>query len=553
MLMHILSSSLLIACMLLVRVLFRGKVPYRLLYLLWIPVFLRLVIPGTVYDFAVLQPEEKTAFHSAIEWLTESADVPIEPSQPSEGDAVPVPQPSSDVSLQTILLAIYLIGCLAVGGRFCVLSISVWRKLHRSRTFLYRYGRIRVYKTDCTLAPCVHGVIPAIYLPDDVLAQTDLILEHEYMHIKHLDFLRLALRRFAAVLYWWNPLVWLYVRFAAEDAELACDEAVAKRFDGAKRLQYAQTIYALLPQNRNKSLGFGGKPLKRRLVALTSRSTTRVPMTVLAVVLVTAVSFLCVCGLEVKESTVLQENITSDDWREELFPDGFPVPIYDEIYEIVQDGDVVTVTLFSEPGPVSDFLPSHNLRKRLGKIGYVNFYDYETHREYFLNKQGYNVTINDSVTAGWLYELNKRNPYGYTYQIKLEKLSHSYESIFWQYPYKMTDLGLQQTVFDGYPTEALPAQLPRPSEELNLRLTRAEQLKSGVFLRYEGDLYDFWRYNRVISDAGFYFIETGGEDFFFVNDEGDYLFARIVSMSTDERGHDVFEYQVCKRNPHIKK
>lgn len=554
MLMHILSSSLLIACVLLVRVLFRGKVPYRLLYLLWIPVFLRLMIPGTVYDFTVLQPEEQTAFHSAIEWLADDVVTPAEPGTPSEDSTAPAPQPSSDVSFQTILLSFYLIGCIAVGGRFCILSLSVWRKLNRSRTFLYQYRGIRVYKTDCTFAPCVHGLIPAVYLTNDVSAQMNLILEHEYTHIKHLDFLRLALRRLSAVLYWWNPLVWFYVRFAAEDAELACDESVAARLDQTKRLQYANAIYALLPQNRKSSLGFVGKPLKRRLVALTSRHTTRASVSVLAAVLVAAVSVMSTCGLTAVQRTPDPPDGFSDgEWCSELFPPDFPVPFYNEIYEIKQDGDSVTVTLFCEPGPVSDYLPSHNLRARLIKCGYINFYDFETRREYFLNKEGYNVTINDNLRAGWLDEIHKQNPYGYTYQIKLEKIEHTFESVFWEYPYKNKDLGLEPITFDGYPTDALPVQLPAPPESLTLRLTHAEQQKNGVYLRYEGDLYDFWRYNRMISDAGFYFIETGGGDFFFVNAQGDYLYARIVSMSNSERGHDVFEYQICKHNSLIKK
>lgn len=554
MLMHILSSSLLIACVLLVRILFRGKVPYRLLYLLWIPVFLRLMIPGTVYDFTVLQPEEQTAFHSAIEWLADDAVTPAEPGTPSEDSTAPAPQPSSDVSFQTILLSIYLIGCIAVGGRFCIVSLSVWRKLNRSRTFLYQYRGIRVYKTDCTLAPCVHGLIPAIYLTDGAPAQTDLILEHEYTHIKHLDFLRLALRRLSAVLYWWNPLVWFYVRFAAEDAELACDESVAARLDQTKRLQYANTIYALLPQNRKSSLGFVGKPLKRRLVALTSRHTTRASVSVLAAVLVVAVSVMSTCGLTAVQRTPEPPAVFSDgEWCSELFPPDFPVPIFDEIHEIEQKDGTVSVTLFSEPGPLSDYPPKYNLRARLLKLGYVNFYDFETRREYFLNKEGYNVTLRDCLDTGWLYELNKQNPYGYTYQIKLTKISHSYESIFWKYPYRKTDLGLAQKVFDGFPSEALPAQFPAPPAELALNLTHAEQQNNGIFLRYTGDLLDFWRYNRIISESGFYFIETGGEVFFYVNADGDYLFARIVSISGSDTANGVFEYQICKYNPKIQK
>jgi|GEM_PF-1001739 len=549
MLMHILSSSLLIACILLVRVLFRGKVPYRLLYLLWVFVFLRLVIPGTVYDFTVLPEENKTAFGSAFEWLAEDADQ----SGSSEEIAGDVQAPQASVSAKHVVLVVYLLGCVTLACRFGFVSVSVRKRLRRSRLFVQKYKGVSVFKTSCSLAPCVYGFIPAIYLTDDS-ENKELVLEHEYTHILHLDFLRIALRRAVLVLYWFHPLVWLYVRFAAEDAELACDEAVTKRFDRAKRLQYANTIYAYLPQNRHGSLGFVGKPLKRRLVALTHPRVTRLPFTVLALVVVVAISVLCACGLVVEPRAIEEpDRFATEDWCADLFPSGFPIPFYDEIYEVVQNDGSVTVTLFSEPGPVSDYLPSHNLRARLIKCGYVNFYDFETRREYFLNKEGYNVTINDNLRAGWLDEIHKQNPYGYTYQIKLEKITHTFESIFWEYPYKNKDLGLQPITFDGYPTDALPAQLPAPPESLALRLTHAEQQKNGVYLRYEGDLYDFWRYNRMISDAGFYFIETGGEDFFFVNAQGDYLYARIVSMSNSEWGHDVFEYQICKHNSLIKK
>lgn len=556
MLMHILSSSGLIVCVLLIRVLFRGKVPYRLLYLLWIPVFLRLMIPGTLLDFELTRPE--TDIYPMNDWFgeeTEESDAQTEISE-HMSNVTQTPQTVQSISPKNILCTLHLFGCVAVGCRFCLLAFSVRRRLYRSRRFLKMHGKIRVYSTDSTIAPCVHGLLPAIYLTDDVAGpeENSLIMEHEYMHIRHFDFLRITLRRIAAVLYWWNPLVWLYIRFAAEDAELACDEAVAARLDPRTRLQYAKAIYALLPQNRNGSLGFVGKPLKRRLIALTCQTATRAWANVLAVILILTVSVLCACGLSVEqEFPSVQENISSTDWCGELLPSDFPVPIYDEIYEIVQDGDILTVTLFAEPGPVSDYLPSHNLRARLIKIGYVNFYDFETRREYFLNKDGYNVTISDNLNAGWLYELNKQNPYGYTYEIKLEKISHSFESIFWQYPYKKTDLGLQQTVFDGYPTDNLPAQFPPPHEDSGLRLASATQEQGGVFLRFEGSVEDFWRYNRAISDAEFYFIETGGEDFFFVNAEGDYLFARIVSLSTDARQGGVFEYQVCKYNPLVKK
>lgn len=95
---------------------------------------------------------------------------------------------------------------------------------------------------DC---PMLAGFIkPALYLPDEALSEQDaaFIFRHELTHYKRGDlWLKLALVAARAV-HWFNPLVHLMARFAQEDIELACDDAVVRGMDVDARRAYGETI-----------------------------------------------------------------------------------------------------------------------------------------------------------------------------------------------------------------------------------------------------------------------------------------------------------------------
>ena len=95
---------------------------------------------------------------------------------------------------------------------------------------------------DC---PMLAGFLcPTLYLPDEALSEQDaaFIFRHELTHYKRGDlWLKLALVAARAV-HWFNPLVHLLARFAQEDIELACDDAVVRGMDVAARRAYGETI-----------------------------------------------------------------------------------------------------------------------------------------------------------------------------------------------------------------------------------------------------------------------------------------------------------------------
>ena len=95
---------------------------------------------------------------------------------------------------------------------------------------------------DC---PMLAGFVkPALYLPDEALSEQEamFIFRHELTHYKRADLWLKLLLTAAKMVHWFNPLVYLMARFAQEDIELACDDAVVRGMDGAARRAYGETI-----------------------------------------------------------------------------------------------------------------------------------------------------------------------------------------------------------------------------------------------------------------------------------------------------------------------
>lgn len=160
-------------------------------------------------------------------------------------------------------------------------------RLHKSRRFLGRQGRTRIYVSSAVKSPCLAGLVPAVYLTEDVLQtdSTELILRHELTHLRHLDFLWSLCRTAAVIVYWWNPFIWLAAICSKRDAELACDEAVAAGLSDAQRLVYARAILAQAPR-KAAALSLAGPPVRERILFLTKKQRTSVLCVILALLLI---------------------------------------------------------------------------------------------------------------------------------------------------------------------------------------------------------------------------------------------------------------------------
>ena len=121
--------------------------------------------------------------------------------------------------------------------------------------------------------PAVTGLFrPRLLLPHERYDVQELryILRHELCHLKRRDMLFKLVLLAANAMHWFNPIVYLMLRQADEDIELACDSAATDDLDRAERAAYSRTLLAAVQSNVRTlpaTTCFGGtvERLKRRI------------------------------------------------------------------------------------------------------------------------------------------------------------------------------------------------------------------------------------------------------------------------------------------------
>ena len=309
----VITSSVLITAVLLIRLLARGKISPILQYALWLPVALRLMIPVPLWNSSIsilnFLPESRmwensnwgndmaaadvsdsgagtqtddmtggsmatasnaAAVGTALTDSTPTDDTALTGSTPTDGmtaDAAAFYAPeytknagSATVDSGTVLTIIWIAGIVCVGGYIVFYQIK-WKKYLRENARplksrkKYR-NKLSVYTVKGLPSPCLCG--RRIYLTKEMASderRLEHILMHEYCHYRHFDSVWVIVRCVLTAVYWFHPLVWAAAYLSKQDSELACDEAALRLLGEGERIAYGKTLLALIaeePCGRNR-------------------------------------------------------------------------------------------------------------------------------------------------------------------------------------------------------------------------------------------------------------------------------------------------------------
>ena len=92
--------------------------------------------------------------------------------------------------------------------------------------------KVEIYINNNLKTPLTFGILkPKIILQDHILADEKLldhVLIHELMHIRKFHILLNHMINIVACLYWFNPLLWLSLKYLDQDIEINCDKLVVE-------------------------------------------------------------------------------------------------------------------------------------------------------------------------------------------------------------------------------------------------------------------------------------------------------------------------------------
>ena len=301
-----LTVSLAALVPLLLRRVLKKRYPARAVCLVWALLALRLLVPVQLtLPEAPVQVTPRTNYVMQDDrMLFEQAGLPVEQTPArwvTDEQAAALSHAGTSrtttFNLTAVLLGLWLAGVVISAIRQAVSYGMLKRRLDRTAVSAERADLLDVLASqrsglgisrkipllispaaDC---PMLAGFIrPALYLPDENISTADaaFIFRHELTHCRHGDLWLKLLLTAAQCVHWFNPLVYLIVRFAQEDIELACDDAVVRGQNAAYRRAYGETILrsAVAQSRRRQSLvscfGDDKKTLMRRFEGLFDKS-----------------------------------------------------------------------------------------------------------------------------------------------------------------------------------------------------------------------------------------------------------------------------------------
>ena len=177
MLSHIIASSLLICAILLIRLIFRGRIPNRMIYALWIVVFIRLAVPGFAFHITLpetaVRPEVNQKFSDEVlfqpelhrpQYFPNASTEQSENTETSAYQAPSLPSPTQRKGFSITPKQVYLVGAGAVFVWIFVTELAIWSRLKKTRRFFENRNGINVYISDESPSPCIFGIIPSVYV-----------------------------------------------------------------------------------------------------------------------------------------------------------------------------------------------------------------------------------------------------------------------------------------------------------------------------------------------------------------------------------------------------
>ena len=258
----LLTSSVLILALALLRRLLRGRISLRLQYALWLLVALRLLVPVSIGHSAISLlnwTEGKGAYEAASPGEDPGTAVPAVPAAPGllevpqpvpGGPAGEAPAAASPVRKGGSWLTwVWLAGCAGMAAWFFAVNLRFRRRAKAGAKPLKADCPLPVWVSSGVPSPCLVGLVrPRIYLTPACLDSPDSfhhVLAHEEVHWRHKDPWWALVRGLCLCLYWFDPLVWWAADLSRRDGELACDEGAIRRLGEGERLAYGRTLVAL--------------------------------------------------------------------------------------------------------------------------------------------------------------------------------------------------------------------------------------------------------------------------------------------------------------------
>lgn len=275
----ILSATVLMAAVLVLRGALRSRLSARFQYALWLLVLVRLAVPvsfgqssfsieNRIGEVPAVQAVQTVRGYEHIRYRSDGTVVgtgtydfmPDSPHAIAENvTEEEFHRMETALNARGLLMPVWRAGMAVMAMAFLLSNSRLKNRLGRSRRSLAcAECPLPVYVTEAVETPCLFGLLrPAVYVTPEAAEDGQTlrhVCAHEQTHFRHGDHVWSVLRCICLCLHWYNPLVWVCAVLSRRDGELACDEGTLRRIGEGERLDYGRTLIRLTCAGRGSLL-----------------------------------------------------------------------------------------------------------------------------------------------------------------------------------------------------------------------------------------------------------------------------------------------------------
>lgn len=266
------------------------RIPRRIALYFWLVPFIRLVLPvgmNSPYSFMTLLSE--FSIKTVTVYLHDDKfEFSMTNSIGAAESYFPVTYKINVVEnifhIASVFWLIVLVIAIAAFLIIYITSVNEVKKTTHIKGNIYVSERIKT--------PAVYGILkPKIILPVSYNeSYSGLIIMHEEMHIRRKDNLWRILAFMIALVYWFNPFVWLFLKEFLSDVELSCDEKLVTIIGEERKKEYAQLLLRERENTNLLSSAFGGAKIRTRIENILSYKKITIVSSIVFMLLFTVIS-----------------------------------------------------------------------------------------------------------------------------------------------------------------------------------------------------------------------------------------------------------------------
>lgn len=322
-------GSLIVVSILLTKIIVKDRIGVKFQYAIWFILILRLLLPFTpssnlsVYNYV---PANVPTYVPAYESIM--MNIPASSKSIDENNHDISFKETEHMAIDYLALArkalpfIWITGVCMIGLALFINNLLFLKRIKKCTQIkdqhilsilndckdLMKLSKdIYLVKTDMIKTPCVLNfikpiiIMPAKSLDDCNLNHLKYIFLHELAHVKRKDVFINYIVSFLCILHWFNPLIWYGFYKMREDREICCDSLALSVLKEDEVTSYGFTIIKLAEISSKAPYlpavaGIINNKIKIkrriRMIKLFKKSSYRISVIALAVLLITGITFL---------------------------------------------------------------------------------------------------------------------------------------------------------------------------------------------------------------------------------------------------------------------